>query len=207
MNPFLPRGMILFELMVPENEPTRWGHSKEKELFAAFTKYCKARQHVSLDEFTYAPNILPLLLKDTSRKGKSPMHLLEAALDFREKTIGESYKKWIQKQREIWSLGENNRDAKKEVTGILKELDRNLNDEFKERKQTAKAEMEASITKGISFKLSKDISITAINQWIKGWYMKNLPINQHRKLMYRMYMAEASYDRLDFRLKALWWNN
>ncbi|WP_430967350.1 hypothetical protein [Spongiimicrobium sp. 2-473A-2-J] len=201
------RSRLYTELLVPEDEETRWGYQKEKELFAAFAQYCGARGNTTVNEFNFAPNILPILLKQYADKGGSPLHLLEEALLFRENRIGESYRTWFQKLRRAWELGENNTAAKREVLQVQTELEQKLQDKPKNGERIVKAEVEASVTKVLSFKLSKDISFAAINQWIRGWYMKNLPINQHRKFMYRMYLAEADYARLDKALKTLWWNN
>ena len=206
------RSRLYTELLTPDSEPSRYGYQKEKELFQAFTVFCRARQFTDVNEFKFAPNILPLLLSQAKEnRQNNPMYLLELAMGFREKNLGEVYQKWWQQLRDNWRSGMKNRAAERELDIIRTELERKLKDELPSREMqnvqdenTITAEMSASTRDGLSFSLTREISMSEINQWIKGWYMRVLPINRHRKLMYRMYLEEFEYERLDLGLKELW---
>jgi hypothetical protein len=202
------RARLFAELtIVPEKEP-QWGWQKESELFEELDKIALRDPYVATRDRHLPPTVLTLLIEEA----KSPRDLLDKALEMRRGGEWKDYRDWYARLRKAWADGRHDEAAEGDVQRVTQEITRRMALQQKQGHPVPLSEKEVSV------KLKAEIGVglpkvgievdNLQKMWarsrLRNWLVDAVSMRNHRKLMIRMALAQASYDNLTRGLKRLW---
>ena len=212
------RGKLLLELTQPDDAPLWVGH-QEAKLFSRLNEVVIRDPRLSSREMQVPPTILPVLIQQGVT---SPRHLLEKALDLRDKDADFiAYRHWYGELREAWARGTHREDREKDVVDTTKELVRRYppgKDPLETRpmwsreigiKATVGAEVGFDV--GIAHnQLKADVEAdlgqvtVSFPNWVRNWFVESIRFRSHRKILLQMALAQHNSDYLVLGLRKIW---
>ena len=173
---------------------------REKEIFEKFKDYCRDRGAKDVWDLSFAPNVLPYLIKK-SNKDITTKTLLENAFTLRVTGDGPSYRTWFQTLKGQLAEGENPTIQMKELDFLQRKLDKKF------KKDNSKLSLKAGIS--VLGQASGELSAESegIKDFFRTWRFKLWPAYRHQKLIYRMYVSEMGYFDLSDKLRKIWYRS
>jgi hypothetical protein len=188
---------------------------QEQALFAELAKLMNQDKALRTKNERALPNVLLHLL---ARGAKSPRALLDDALELRASPAGKSYRTFHKRIRDGWRSGRRDTDAEQQIKAVA--------DEFKKRisgKPTVithliidanfKAGVRARGDAGIAaahFDANVTVTIpetrveVTVPQGLRNWFVDNILLSRHQKLLLRMAQDQRSFDDVRRGLRAVW---
>ena len=202
------RARLFGELTIEPEKGPQWGWQKESELFAELDKIALNDPYVATRDRHLPPTVLTLLIEEA----KNPRDLLDKALKMRGDDEWKDYRRWYAQLRKAWADGRHDEAAEDDARRVTKEITRRLAQRQKQGEPVPLSEKEVSVklkaevNLGIA-KLGGEVGdvqkVRALSR-LRNWWVDNVSMRDHRKLMMRMAHAQASYDNLTRGLKRVW---
>jgi hypothetical protein len=216
------RGNLLLELTQTDDAPL-WVGQQEAKLFSRLNDIVSRDARLSSRDIQLPPTILPFLIQQGVA---SPRHLLDEALNLREKDADFiAYRRCYRELRDAWTKGTHNEERERDVLDVTRELTKRYppcknsldNRPVWSREIGIKATLgaEAGINGGTlvpSAKAAAKAEIEAdfgkvlvtLPNWIRNWLVEAIQFRSHRKILLRMAVAQHSSDNLLLGLRKLW---
>jgi hypothetical protein len=202
------RARLFAELTIePEQEP-QWGWQKESELFAQLDKIALRDPYVvEMRDRHLPPTVLTLLIEES----KNPRDLLDKALKMREDDEWKDYRRWYAQLRKAWANGRHageEDDVQRATQEIAKRLARRQKQgepvPLSEKEVSVKLKAEVGVEgPKVGIELDNAQNVRAPS-WLRNWLVDAVSMRDHRKLLMRMALAQASYDNLTRGVKRVW---
>jgi len=204
------RAQLFIDLMVEPDQASTHVAERERDLFAHLDKVANIDQRLQKNDVHLLPSVLPYLLSGDHR---SPRHLLEAALELREKPEWKSYRTWYQRLRAAWARGMYDERAEHDLIEVSKEIEVR----YKSSKYRADAPRVLSREIGLKATVGPELGPikagveadlgkfpVSIPNSLRDWLIETIHFRNHRKVLLRMGLAQHQYTHLGLGLQRLW---
>ncbi|MFO1161945.1 MAG: hypothetical protein U1E60_24115 [Reyranellaceae bacterium] len=194
--------------------PEDW-RRQEQELFGEINKLASRDKALRTKNETALPSVLLHLVAQGIRK---PRALLDEALELRDSAAGKSYRVFHKRLRNAWRLGLEDKDAEKDIADVATELERRLSGEptilthvIVEGSAEAHAHVKADAgVAGAGVNATVKVAVpetkipVVIPQGLRNWFVDNVVLSRHQKLLLHMAKNQHSFERAREGLRTIW---
>ncbi len=190
-------------------------HSQEQALFAEIARLANRDKALRKKDEKALPSVLLHLL---AQGIKSPRALLDDTLALRDSSAGKSYRQFHKRLRDAWRLGRRDADAEQQIKAVASELKRRISgkptilthiivDGSLKAGAGVKANVglaSAHVTAAGSVAVPKTQLPIAVPSGLRNWFVDNVLLSQHQKLLLRMANDQYSFANVKRGLRTVW---